>query len=355
MTWRDRRVLDLFGIDVPIVLAPMAGFGTVELAAAVGRAGGLASLACATLTTDQADAAVTELRRQVTGPVNLNFFCHASPVEDPLVMAAWRAKLAPYYAEAGIDPHAPVTAASRRPFDDAACAWVERVRPEIVSFHFGMPSHEHVVRVKATGARVISSATTVREAIALEGRGCDAVIAQGAEAGGHRGMFLTDDVSTQVGTFALVPQIVDAVRVPVIAAGGIADRRGVAAAFALGASAVQIGTAYLRCPEAKVSAPHRRALEEGSDDATAITNVFTGRPARGFATRLVVEQGPINAAAPPFPLAAVPLAPLRAHAEAHGSGDFSNMWAGQASKLAVAMPAFELTQHLARAALERMR
>ncbi|HEV7557855.1 MAG TPA: nitronate monooxygenase, partial [Kofleriaceae bacterium] len=186
MTWSDRRVLDLFGIEVPIVLAPMAGFGTVELAAAVGRAGGLASLACATLTIDQADAAVAALRKQSTGPINANFFCHANPIEDPAVMAAWRAKLAPYYREAGLDPDASVSGATRRPFDDAACAWVERVRPEIVSFHFGMPSQEHVVRVKATGARVISSATTVREAIALAARGCDAVIAQGAEAGGHR-------------------------------------------------------------------------------------------------------------------------------------------------------------------------
>jgi nitronate monooxygenase len=348
MTWSDRRILDMFGIDVPIILAPMAGFGTVELAAGVARAGGLGSLACATLTVEQADAAVTELRKQAPGPVNVNFFCHATPIDDPAVMAAWRDKLAPYYTAARLDPMTPVSAAVRRPFDDAACAWVERVRPEVVSFHFGMPSAEHVGRVKATGARVIASATTVREAIALESRGCDAVIAQGAEAGGHRSMFLTDDVSTQVGTFALVPQVVDAVRVPVIATGGIADARGVAAALALGASAVQIGTAYLRCPEAKVSAPHRQALEHASDDATAITNVFTGRPARGFATRLVVEQGPMSTSVPPFPLAAAALAPLRAQAEAHGSGDFSNMWAGQAAKLAVAMPAFELTQQLAR-------
>jgi nitronate monooxygenase len=348
--WPDRRALELFGIDVPILLAPMAGFGTVELAKAVARAGALGSIACASITLDDAERQVAGCRR----PINVNFFCHAMPTGDD---AAWRAKLAPYYAELGAETGGP--SPQRRPFDADACAWLERARPEVVSFHFGLPAAELVARVKAIGARVIASATTVREAVWLEAHGCDAVIAQGAEAGGHRGMFLTDNVASQVGTFALVPQIVDAVRVPVIAAGGIADGRGIAAAFALGASAVQLGTAYLACPEAKVSAIHRRALAESTDDSTMITNVLTGRPARGIANRAMRELGPVSADAPAFPLAAAALAPLRARAEAAGSGDFTNLWSGQAARLARAgEPAFELTQRLVReavAALRRLR
>jgi nitronate monooxygenase len=348
-SWPDRRALELFGIDVPILLAPMAGFGTVPLAAAVAKAGGLGALACATLSIDEADralAAFREAERDVN--VNVNFFCHAPPVGDD---AAWRARLAPYYAELGATA-SQAAGTQRRPFDADACAWVERARPEIVSFHFGLPAPELVARVKATGARVISSATTVREARWLEAHGCDAIVAQGAEAGGHRGMFLTDDVARQVGTFALVPQVVDAVRVPVIAAGGIADARGIAAALALGASAVQIGTAYLACPEAKVSEIHRAALASAADDSTMITNVLTGRPARGIANRAMVELGPLSRDVAPFPLASAALAPLRAQAEAHGAGDFTNMWAGQAAPLARAgEPAFEVTQRLARETL----
>ena len=342
--------MELFGIELPILLAPMAGFGTVELAVAAARAGALGAIACATITLDDAARQVAAFR-ECRRPINVNFFCHAMPTNAD--DAAWRAQLARYYAELGAHDGGP--SPQRRPFDADACAWVERARPEIVSFHFGLPAAELVARVKATGARVIASATTVREAAWLVEHGCDAVIAQGAEAGGHRGMFLTDDVARQVGTFALVPQIVDAVRIPVIAAGGIADGRGIAAAFALGASAVQIGTAFLACPEAKVSAIHRRALADATDESTMITNVLTGRPARGIANRVMRELGPISADAPPFPLAAAALVPLRARAEAAGSGDFTNLWAGQAARLARAgEPAFELTQRLAREALARL-
>jgi nitronate monooxygenase len=346
-TWPDRRALELFGIDVPILLAPMAGFGTVPLAVAAATAGALGAIACATLTIDDADRAVAAFR-ECRRPINVNFFCHAPPAGDD---AAWRARLAPYYAELGATPSRSA-GAQRRPFDADACAWIERVRPEVVSFHFGLPAAELVARVKAIGARVISSATTVREARWLEAHGCDAIIAQGAEAGGHRGMFLTESVASQVGTLALVPQIADAVRVPVIAAGGIGDARGIAAAFALGASAVQLGTAYLACPEANVSAIHRAALASAADDSTMITNVLTGRPARGIANRAIVELGPISRDVAPFPLASAALAPLRAKAEAHGTGDFTNLWAGQAAPLARAgEPALQLTQRLARETL----
>src|SRR5207302_6134531 len=197
------------------------------------------------------------------------------------------------------------------------------------SFHFGLPSEDLLVRVRGWGARILSSATTVEEARWLEARGVDAVIAQGVEAGGHRGMFLSDDPNTQVGTFALVPQIVQAVSVPVIAAGGISDAKGVAAAMALGAAGVEMGTAFLLCREATTSAVHRAALKGEAARYTALTNVFTGRPARGIVNRVVREVGPISAAAPAFPLATGALAPLRAKAESQKSGEFSPLWAGQ--------------------------
>src|SRR5256884_5201257 len=219
------------------------------------------------------------------------------------------------------------------------CDVVEEVKPEVVSFHFGLPEPRLLQRVKAGGFLVMSSATTAAEARWLEQHGVDAVIAQGNEAGGHRGMFLTDDIATQAGTFALVPQVVDAVKVPVIAAGGITDARGIAAAFALGAAGVQIGTAFLFTPEAKISGPHRAALRTARDDGTAVTNLMTGRPARGLINRVMREIGPISDLAPAFPLAAGALAPLRARAEAQGCADFSPLWAGEAAALGRALPA----------------
>ncbi|WP_029074547.1 NAD(P)H-dependent flavin oxidoreductase [Kaistia adipata] len=352
--WPDRRILELFGIENPILLAPMAGFGTPALASAVAEAGGLGALASATITPEQARADIAAYRALTAKPLNLNFFCHRPPQPDPARDAAWRARLAPYYRDLGLDPDMPLSASSREPFNDAFLAVVEALRPEIVSFHFGLPARRLLDRVRATGAKVISSATTVAEARFLEAEGCDAIIAQGAEAGGHRGMFLTEDVASQVGTFALVPQVVDAVGVPVIAAGGIADARGVVAALALGASAVQIGTAFLFAPEAKVAPPHRRALDRTAADETAITNVFTGRPARGVVNRLMRDVGPLSADAPAFPLAGGAVAPLRAATEPQGSGDFMPLWSGQAARLARPMPAGDLVRMLAAEAVARL-
>ena len=235
------------------------------------------------------------------------------------------------------------------------CDVVEETKPDVVSFHFGLPAEPLLGRLKAAGFPVMSSATTAAEARWLEERGVAAVIAQGYEAGGHRGMFLSDDLAAQVGTFALIPQVVDAVKVPVIAAGGVTDARGIAAAFALGAAGVQMGTAYLWSPEAKISAPHRAALRSARDDGTAVTNLMTGRPARGFVNRVMRDIGPISDVAPEFPLAAGALAPLRAKAEAQGSGDFSPLWAGQAASLGRTLPAGELTRKLAADALARLR
>jgi nitronate monooxygenase len=353
--WPDRRLIDLFAIDLPIVLAPMAGAMDWELAAAVSGAGGLGSLPCAMLGPAQVREQVEKFRGQTRKPINLNFFCHTPPVASNAREAAWRDRLKPYYREMAIDPAAPVPTSNRAPFDAALCDVVEEIKPAVVSFHFGLPELALLERVKAAGCMVMSSATTTAEAVWLERHGVDAVIAQGHEAGGHRGMFLTDDIATQVGTFALIPQIVDAVKIPVIAAGAVADRRSIAAAFALGAAGVQIGTAYLFCPESKISSVHRAALAAARDDGTALTNLMTGRPARGIMNRLMREIGPLSNLPPAFPLSAGALAPLRAKAEAQGFGDFSPLWSGQAAALGRVLPAADLTRQLASETLDVLR
>ena len=347
MTWADRRILDLFGIDLPIIQAPMAGSTTPEMVIAVSDVGGLGSLACAQYTPQQARDAVRQIKSATSRPFNINFFCHVPPEPDQARAEAWHAALRPYYLEFGLDPDKLPPAGNRAPFDAEFCAVVEEVRPAVCSFHFGLPEPSLLERVKRTGARIISSATTVAEARWLEERGCDAIIAMGVEAGGHRGSFLTENMAAQIGTIALVPQVADAVRVPVIAAGGIGDARGIRAALALGASAVQMGTAYLFTPEAKIPAPHRQALRHAGDHETALTNIFTGRPARGMINRIMRELGPLSSLAPAFPTAGGSLTPLRNHTEAQGSGDFMSLWAGQAAPLGHETSARDLTLKLA--------
>ncbi|PWB65553.1 MAG: 2-nitropropane dioxygenase [Bradyrhizobiaceae bacterium] len=352
--WPDRRILQLFGIELPIVQAPMAGAVTTDLVIAVAEAGGLGSYPCAGLTPEQLRAELGVIRQRTARPINVNFFCHAPTAADAGREKVWRSRLAAYYAELGVDPHAPQAVRLPQPFDLALWDIVEEFRPEVVSFHFGLPRASDLDRVKSSGAKVISSATTVEEARWLEDHGCDAVIAQGYEAGGHRGMFLNRDLSDQIGTFALVPLVADAVRVPVIAAGGIADSRGVAAACVLGASAVQIGTAFLFTPEARVSPGHRAALQAGNHHHTAVANVFTGRPARAVVNRFVREQGPLSEDVPVFPAATRYLLPLRAKAETQGSSDFTPLWSGQAAPLSLSLPAADLTRRLAAGALDRL-
>lgn len=349
--WPDTRILDLLGIELPIIQAPMAGATTAAMVIAAIKGGALGSLPCAMLALEQVRQEVLSIRQASQGPLNLNFFCHQPPAPDAVREAAWKRALEPYYRELGVDFNAPTPVSNRAPFDEAGCALIEALRPEVVSFHFGLPPKPLLDRVKATGAKVLSSATTVAEAIWLEQHGCDAIIAMGYEAGGHRGMFLSDDLNTQVGTLALVPQIADAVSVPVIAAGGIGDGRGLAAALMLGASAAQVGTAYLFTPEAKVSPSHHQALRTAKDSDTALTNLFTGRPARGIVNRVMRELGPINAKAPAFPLAGGALMPLRAKDEA----DFANLWSGQALGLGRDLSSAELTRRLAEQALARLK
>jgi nitronate monooxygenase len=346
-SWPDRRLLDLLKLEIPVVQAPMAGSDSVALARAVSSTGALGSLACPLLGPDEVRAAMRALREGMAPPFNLNFFCHTMEAPDPVAAERWKKFLRPHYERLGLDIESVGETRLRLPFDEEMCTVVEEVRPEVVSFHFGLPDSRLVERLKVCSIKILSSATTVREAKWLEAHGCDAIIAQGIEAGGHRGMFLETDLATQLGLSALLPQVCDAVSVPVIAAGGIADAGGVAAALALGASGVQLGTAYLFCPEAKVSPSYRRALAEAAERGTALTNLFSGRVARGIVNRYLQEAGPMSDAAPAFPYAATLVAPLRAASEKAGSMDYMQMWAGEGAGPAESMPAAEFTKKLA--------
>ncbi|NBF03959.1 nitronate monooxygenase [Pseudomonas sp. Fl5BN2] len=349
--WTDSRLLDLLGIELPIIQAPMAGATGSAMVIGASQAGALGSLPCAMLSPEQIRQEVQAIRSATHNPLNLNFFCHQPQPVDSELETRWKNALEPYYRELGADFDAPTPVSARAPFDESSCLLVEELRPEVVSFHFGLPEPTLLARVKATGAKILSSASTVDEALWLQERGCDAIIAMGYEAGGHRAIFLSDDLNSQVGTLALVPQVVDAVNVPVIAAGGIGDARGIVAALALGASAAQLGTAYLFTPEAKISAAHHRALRNAKESETALTNLFTGRPARGIINRVMREIGPISPLAPAFPRAGGALMPLRAKDEA----DFANLWSGQALRLGVELPSYELTLRLAEQALAQLR
>jgi nitronate monooxygenase len=344
---REMTLQALLGVELPIIQAPMAGVQGSALAIAVSNAGGLGSLPCAMLSPALMRDELERITAQTQRPYNVNFFCHRKPTPSIERESAWRAAVAPYFREFGLELDAIPVQPARQPFDDEAAEVLNSFKPAVVSFHFGLPAPELLARVRAWGAKVLSTATTIEEARWLEAHGADAIIAQGLEAGGHRGMFLTADGTTQAGTLALVPQVVNAVSVPVIAAGGIVDAKAVAAALALGASGVQVGTAYLLCPEAATSAIHRAALKSEAARHTALTNVFTGRPARGIVNRVMRELGPMSAAAPEFPLAAAAIAPLRAKAESLGRGDFSPLWSGENATGCKEIPAADLTRQLA--------
>ncbi len=338
---------NLFGLEFPLLQAPMAGSQDSKLAIAVAQAGALGAIPCAMLSPQ---AMLEEMQAfaqaMPSAPLNVNFFCHQAPTPDEAALAAWRELLAPYYAEFGIALDTPSTAPSRKPFSTEALEVLRVTKPAVVSFHFGLPEENLLNAVRELGCKIISSATTLVEARYLESKGVDAIIAQGLEAGGHRGMFLDDDINLQSGIFALLPQIVQAVSCPVIAAGGVANAQGVRALIGLGAAAVQVGSAYLLCPESKTSSVHRAALQQANAQHTALTNLFSGRPARGILNRLMREIGPLNPIAPSFPLASIALAPVRAAAERAGSGDFSPLWAGQNISGCKAISATALTREL---------
>lgn len=341
------RLRDLLGVELPIIQAPMAGVQGSALAIAVSQAGGLGSLPCAMLGPDQIRKELTAITSATTKPYNVNFFVHRHPDPEPEREAAWRKVLEPYYAELGLDPSTTMPVPARMPFSDAAADVLEGFKPPVVSFHFGLPPAALLARVKGWGSKILSSATTVDEARYLEAHGVDAVIAQGVEAGGHRGMFLSADLKTQIAMTSLVPQVVKAVKIPVIAAGGIADAGGVRAAMALGAAGVQVGTAFLLCPEATTSPLHREAIRNAAAGTTAMTNIFTGRPARAIVNRLMRELGAIHAAAPTFPLAAAAILPLRVAAESQDNGDFTSLWAGENAPLCREVPAADVIRSLA--------
>ncbi|MNU91176.1 Nitronate monooxygenase [compost metagenome] len=337
----------ILGTELPLIQAPMAGAQGSAMAIAACNEGALGSLPCAMLGPDAMRSELAAIRAGTDKPFNVNFFAHTPPTPDEAREAAWRAALGPYYAEFGIDPAGIPTGPGRNPFSAEVADLLAEFKPPVVSFHFGLPPEPLLAKVRGWGAKVLVSATTVDEALWLEAKGVDAVIAQGLEAGGHRGHFLSHDLTKQLGTFALLPQLVRALKVPVIAAGGIADADGVAAAMALGAAGVQVGTAYLLTPEAMTSALHRAALKSEAARHTALTNLFTGRPARGIVNRVMRELGPIGPA-PEFPLATSGIAPLRAKAEAQGSGDFSPLWSGQNATGCREVSSAEVTRALAK-------
>ncbi|MDO5687585.1 MAG: nitronate monooxygenase [Neisseria sp.] len=334
----------------PLIQAPLAGAQDAAMTIAVCRAGGLGSLAAAMLSTDVLAEQIETIQAAVDAPFNLNFFAHTLPDVGAAEDQAWRELLQPFFDEFGIDAGSLPAGVLRRPFDESQLAVVEKYRPAVVSFHFGLPEKSLLDAVKASGAMVLSSATTLAEGLWLQENGADAVIAQGSEAGGHRGMFLAHQPAAQLGTFALLPQLVKALNIPVIAAGGIADTAGIQAALQLGAAAVQLGTAYLLCDESTIGALHRAAIEKVARHPeqcdTALTNVFSGKPARGLINRLMREVGLIHPQVMPFPFAATASGALRRAAEAQGSTDFTPLWCGQNPSGCKAVSAYDLTREL---------
>jgi nitronate monooxygenase len=313
----------------------MASAATPALAAAVSDAGGLGALGSSMLPVDELRRETAELRERTERPFQLNFFCHVPPEVSGELAERAREYFAPLYDELGLgDPPQPRAPAVH--FDEARLEALLELQPPVVSFHFGLPPQDALDAIQAAGMLVLASATTVAEARHLEAHGVDAVVAQGAEAGGHRGSFLVDGDDGPVGTLALVPQVVDAVGVPVIAAGGIADGRGLGAVLALGAGAAQIGTAFLPCPESGISPAYREALRTARADGTVLTRAVSGRPARALKNRMTQELRGVL----PYPAQLSLTAPL--FGSDAGGSDFQPMWSGQGAALATEAPAAEV-------------
>lgn len=340
---------ELLGVELPIIQAPMAGVQDSSLAIAVARAGGLGSLPCAMLSTDQLESELQIITSSINTPINLNFFCHSTPDPDPKADAQWQETLRPFFEEFELNPDSISSGANRQPFSHDIADIIEPYSPTIVSFHFGLPPKNLLERVKHWGTTVLSSATTTEEALWLEANGVDLIIAQGLEAGGHRGMFIGNDLASQSNTELLLPNIIEKVGLPVIAAGGISTGSDLANTLGKGAFAAQIGTAYLLCNEAKTSTLHRAAIQANSQPNTTLTNLFSGKPARSIVNRVIKELGAINQNAPEFPFAARAITALRSVAESNNSSDFSPLWCGQNTQGCQPISAHELTLKLASA------
>ena len=337
--WPDRRLCELFKIDHPIIQAPMAGSTTPELASAVCNMGGLGSLGCAEMTLEEVRLATATTRAATNRPFNLNFFIQDAPKTDAAVLQRTRERLRGWYSALGLGAPPSELPDLAPTFDDERLSLLLEVRPAVVSFHFGVPSGAAITALKNAGIVLISSATTVAEAKTLEACGMDAVIAQGWEAGGHRGSHKPTGPGQGVGTFALVPQIADAVRIPVIAAGGVGDGRGIAAAFALGASGVQIGTGFLSCPEAGTDEPRRAPLRKANDTYTMLTDAFSGRSARAMRSRFAEEMEKSREPLPAFRQMYALSEPLL---DAAADGEASFHLYGQAAGLNRVLPAADL-------------
>ena len=326
--WKDRRLCDLLDSDYPIIQAPMAGATTPEMAIAAANAGAIGSLGCAMQTPDAVRSDMTQVRRGTNRSINLNFFVHTPPCANSDRAKAAQDRLAGWYdrLDAGNMPDAVET---HFPFDTAMCEAVATLAPKAVSFHFGLPDSAMIKALKAEGIVILSSATSVAEAQYLEENGADAIIAQGFEAGGHSGWFLPRGTAEVAGTMALVPRIVDAVKLPVIATGGIADGRGIAAALMLGAAGVQVGTAFLATPESAASNTHKRSLLAASGDDTMISKAFSGRRARTIVNKYATEMDPVDNW-PDFPLMNTLTGPIRKASVNSDSPDAIALWSGQA-------------------------
>lgn len=329
--WKDKRLLELLDIQHPIIQAPMAGASTPQMASSAANAGCVGSLGCAMMDAQTYTNTYNTTRALTNGALNMNFFCHVEPEIDPEKIANATARLKTYYSELGID-EMPQPKPTHFPFGGEIADAVISSAPKVVSFHFGLPDEAYVKALKQKGVVILCSATTAAEAKDLEAKGVDVVIAQGWEAGGHHGFYLRDKTAG-IGTLALVPQIVDAVNLPVVAAGGIADGRGIAAALALGAAGVQIGTAFLTCSESSVPEIHKASLMQSDGSNTALTNLFSGRPARGIQNRYMNELYELENNMPDFPLMNTLTGPLRKHGASTGSPDFVAQWSGQAAAL----------------------
>ncbi|OON62751.1 2-nitropropane dioxygenase [Massilia sp. KIM] len=338
----------LLGVELPIIQAPMAGVSTARLAAAVSNAGALGSIAVGAGSAAQTRAAIAELRALTDRPFNVNVFAHRPAKSDPAREAAWLDWLAPHFAAQGAEPPRALREIYTSFLADPELleALVE-ARPAVVSFHFGLPTAGQAEALHRAGSVLLATATSAPEARAARDAGIDAIVAQGNEAGGHRGVFDPDAPDEGLGSFALVQLLRDAVALPIVAAGGIMDGRGIAAALRLGASGAQLGTAFIPTPESSAT-PHHRALLQDAARGTAITSAISGRPARGLVNRFFDEiGGPGHPSVPDYPIAYDAAKALHAAAAAQGVQDYSVNWAGQAYALARAMPAAELVRLLA--------